>query len=77
MTDSKTIVIAIAVIFALYAGGCFDRAMGSTTNNVAPTVDTRACYADAQQQLSPQWAGANKLQRGIAILKVISICEGN
>lgn len=71
----RTLVLAIAVIFTLYAGGCFDRA-AANSSTTTPAFDSRACYADAQAQLSPQWAGANRFQRGIAILQVISTCEG-
>jgi len=38
---------------------------------------SQACYADAQAQLSPAWAGASKLDRAAAILSVITTCEGN
>lgn len=71
----RTLVIAIFSIFALYAGGCFDRAVANSSTTTS-AFDSRACYADAQAQLSPQWAGANRFQRAMAALQVISTCEG-
>ena len=36
----------------------------------------KACYADAQAQLSPQWAGASRLERAVVAMQVINTCEG-
>lgn len=33
-------------------------------------------HADAQQQLSPQWANASTLDRAVAAFNVITTCEG-
>jgi len=72
--SGKTIAIILVAILALYAGGCLDRGDDVQT---APAINSQACYSDAQAQLSPQWAGANKLDRAVAILTVINVCEGN
>lgn len=40
------------------------------------TGQRNPCYADAQAQLSPQWAGASKLDRAAVIFDVVSTCEG-
>ncbi len=77
--NGKTLMIALVMILALYAGGCFDTALGRD-NSPQPqpaTIDSAACYADAQAQLSPHWASASKLDRAVAALTVISTCEGN
>lgn len=75
--DTKTILIVVLVAVALYVQGCFDAIGGAKgQQSMQPTINTKACYADAQQQLSPQWANASKLDRAAAILSVITTCEG-
>ena len=76
--DAKTILIVLCAAVVLYTQGCFDSVGGSKGNaSMQPTIDSKACYADAQQQLSPQWAGASTLDRAVAAISVISVCEGN
>lgn len=75
--DGKIIVIVVLAL-VLYSAGCFDQALGSDGRQVqaAPTIDSRACYADAQAQLSPQWAAASRVERALVALTVIRVCEG-
>ena len=76
--DTKTILIVLCAAVVLYTQGCFDAVGGAKGNaSMQPTIDSKACYADAQQQLSPQWANASKLDRAIAAFTVITTCEGN
>lgn len=70
----KPIYFILVVILLAYVGGCVPEP-GPVVS--AKPEQSKACYADAQQQLSPQWAGASKLDRAAAILSVISTCEGN
>jgi hypothetical protein len=73
-----TILIVLCAAVVLYTQGCFDAIGGSKgQQSMQPTIDSKACYADAQQQLSPQWANASKLDRAIAAFTVITTCEGN
>ena len=75
--DAKTILIVMCAAVVLYTQGCFDAIGGAKgQQSMQPTIDTKACYADAQQQLSPQWANASKLDRAIAAFTVITTCEG-
>ena len=76
--DTKTILIVLCAVVILYTQGCFDAIGGGKGNaSMQPPIDSKACYADAQQQLSPQWANASKLDRAIAAFTVITTCEGN
>lgn len=77
--DAKTILIVLCAVVVLYAQGSFDSVGGGGKGNasIQPVIDSKACYADAQQQLSPQWANASKLDRAIAAFTVITTCEGN
>ena len=77
--DTKTVLIVVLVAVALYVQGCFDAVGGGAKGqqSMQPVIDSKACYADAQQQLSPQWASASKLDRAIAAFTVITTCEGN
>ena len=77
MTAKHTLIISLAVI-VLAMGGCFGSAGGGKGNaSMQPTINTKACYDDASAQLSPQWAGASTLDRAVAAISVISVCEGN
>lgn len=76
--DAKTIFGICVAVIVLAMGGCFGNVGGAKGNaSMQPVIDTKACYADAQQQLSPQWANASKLDRAIAAFTVITTCEGN
>ena len=77
MTAKNTLIISLVVI-ALAMGGCFGSAGGGKGNqSMQPTINAKACYADAQQQLSPQWASASALDRAVAAFNVITTCEGS
>ena len=76
MTAKNTLIISLVVI-ALAMGGCFGSAGGGKGNqSMQPASNAKACYADASAQLSPQWAGASTLDRAVAAISVISVCEG-
>ena len=70
----KPIYFLLVVILLAYLGGCMPEP--GPVVSVSPE-QSQACYADAQAQLSPAWAGASKLDRAAAILSVITTCEGN
>ena len=76
--DAKTIFAICVVVIVLAIGGCFGSAGGSKGNaSMQPAGNTKACYADAQAQLSPQWANASTLDRAVAAFTVITTCEGS
>ncbi len=76
--DAKTIFGICVAVIILAMGGCFGSAGGGKgQQSMQPTINTKACYADAQQQLSPQWANASTLDRAVAAFTVITTCEGN
>lgn len=81
--DAKTIFGICVVVIVLAMGGCFGNVGGgastsSATASVPELVEgTKACYVDAQQQLSPQWANASTLDRAVAAFTVITTCEGS
>lgn len=76
--NAKTILITCLVLIILALGGCFGSVGGGKGNqSMQPTIDAKACYADAQAQLSPQWANASTLDRAVAAFTVISVCEGS
>lgn len=77
MTAKNTLIISLAVI-VLAMGGCFGDVAGGNKGqqSMQPAGNTKACYADAQAQLSPQWAGASTLDRAVAAFTVITTCEG-
>lgn len=76
--DAKTILGICVAVIVLAMGGCFGSTGGGKgQQSMQPTINTKACYADAQQQLSPQWANASTLDRAAAILSVITTCEGS
>jgi len=76
--DTKAVLIVLCAVVVLYTQGCFDAVGGGKGNaSMQPTINTKACYADAQQQLSPQWANASTLDRAVAAFTVITTCEGN
>jgi len=72
--SGKTIAIILVAILALYAGGCLDRGDDVQT---APAINSQACYSDAQAKHSSHLVAYNKLDRAVAILTVINVCEGN
>lgn len=75
--DAKTIFGICVAVIALTMGGCFGNVGGGKgQQSMQPTINTKACYADAQAQLSPQWANASTLDRAVAAISVISVCEG-
>jgi hypothetical protein len=71
-------VFFICVVLAILSSmGYFDNGNAGGAKGQQSMIDSRGCYADAQQQLSPQWAGANRLDRAIAAITVIATCEGS
>jgi hypothetical protein len=75
--DTKAVLIVLCAVVVLCTQGCFDAVGGGKGNaSMQPTINTKACYADAQQQLSPQWANASTLDRAVAAFNVITTCEG-
>lgn len=58
----KPIYILLFVILLAYLGGCMPEP--GPVVSVNPD-QSKACYADAQAQLSPQWAGASKLDQRV------------
>jgi len=70
----KPVYFVLVAIFLAYLGGCMP---DPGTAASVTTEQSKACYADAQQQLSPQWANASKLDRAIAAFTVITTCEGS
>lgn len=76
--DAKTIFGICMAVIVLAMGGCFGNVGGGKgQHSMQPTINTKACYADAQQQLSPQWANASTLDRAVAAFNVITTCEGS
>lgn len=76
--DAKTVFGTCLVLIVLTMGGCFGSVGGGKGNqSMQPSIDAKACYADAQAQLSPQWANASTLDRAVAAISVISVCEGS
>lgn len=76
--DAKTVFGICFAVMLLALGGCFGSVGGGKGNaSIQPAIDTQACYADAQAQLSPQWANASTLDRAVAAISVISVCEGS
>ncbi len=71
--DAKTIFGICVAVIILAMGGCFGNASHGQGQQ---SMQSSACYADAQQQLSPQWASASTLDRAAAAFSVISVCEG-
>lgn len=77
MTPKNLLILSLAVCI-LAMGGCFGSVGGGKGHqSMQPTIDAKACYADAQAQLSPQWANASTLDRAVAAISVISVCEGS
>lgn len=76
--DAKTIFGICLIVVILALGGCFGDVAGGNKGqqSMQPSIDTKACYADAQAQLSPQWANASTLDRAVAAFTVITTCEG-
>lgn len=70
----QPIYVILFLILLAYLGGCMPEP--GPVVSVSPE-QSKACYAQAQAQLSPQWAGGSKLDRAVAIFSVISTCEGN
>lgn len=70
----KPVYFILVVILLAYLGGCMPEP--GPVVSVKPE-QSKACYAQAQAQLSPQWAGASKFDRARVALSVISTCEGN
>lgn len=76
--DAKTIFGICVAVIVLAMGGCFGNVGGGKGNqSMQPVGNAKACYKDAQQQLSPQWANASTLDRAVAAFTVITTCEGN
>lgn len=85
--DAKAMLVISLAVIVLVMGGCFGNVGGGASSPEGPhsatgavpelAEGTKACYADAQQQLSPQWANASTLDRAVAAFTVISVCEGN
>ena len=71
---AQNLFIAAIVLIILAMGGCFG-SVGDRTET--PSAAQTGCYGQATAQLSPQWAGANTLDRAAAAFSVIGICEGN
>lgn len=68
------VLLLVAVAGVLVGCGGDNRSLDNETP--AQAAARKACYADAQAQLSPQWAGATRLDRAVVAMKVISTCEG-
>lgn len=64
------LLVAVAGVLVGCDGGHKDTKLYTTE------AQRKACYADAQAQLSPQWADASRLDRAVVAMKVISTCEG-
>lgn len=77
--DAKTVFGICVAVIMLVLGGCFGDVAGGGKGNASmqPASNAKACYADARAQLSPQWAGASTLDRAVAAISVISVCEGS
>jgi hypothetical protein len=73
--DTKTILIVVGLVVALWLGGCFPSAQAST-GQAQPPLDSQACYNHANGIVSPAWAGMNKIQRAVLAMQVINTCEG-
>ena len=76
--DAKSVFGIALLMIVLAMGGCFGDVAGGSKGqqSMQPAGNAKACYADAQQQLSPQWANASTLDRAVAAISVISVCEG-
>lgn len=66
----------LVAVVALALAGCEPGFGDGTPETTEEAAARKACYADAQAQLSPQWSGASRQDRAVAAMKVISICEG-
>lgn len=64
------LLVAVAGVLVGCDGGHKDTKLYTTE------AQRKACYADAQAQLSPQWADANRLERAVVAMQVINTCEG-
>lgn len=73
--DTKSILIAVGLIAALWLGGCFPTAQAST-GQAQPAFNSQDCYNHANGVVSPAWAGMNRIQRAVLAMQIINTCEG-
>lgn len=71
----KSFLTVVMIVIAMITINSCGYGESLTVQVESSATMNQSCIQDAQNQLSPQWGNASRLERGMAIIDVMLACE--